>query len=105
MVDKYVEANVELLRSRSKFGMDKYGANLERTDLTPAQWAQHAIEEALDFANYLQVLKERLQNPDVIAKYIRELERVNQDLRQQILIAHSAIDALRSQLGGNLGPG
>lgn len=52
-----MEANVELLRTRSEAGLKKYGVDLTRYDLTPEQWIQHAIEEALDLANYLQRIK------------------------------------------------
>lgn len=61
--DANVEQNRKLLLERSKVGLKKYGVTTERDDLTPAQWAQHAIEEALDFANYLQALKSKLE-PD-----------------------------------------
>lgn len=59
--DANVELNRKMLLDRSKVGLEKYGVTTERTDLTPAQWAQHAIEEALDFANYLQALKRNLE--------------------------------------------
>lgn len=55
--DPYVEANVELLRARAATGLAKYGTDLTRTDLLPSEWVQHAIEEALDLANYLQRIK------------------------------------------------
>lgn len=55
--DPYVEANVELLRARAAAGLEKYGVDLTRGDLTQEQWIQHAIEEALDLANYLQRIK------------------------------------------------
>lgn len=62
--DANVELNRKMLLDRSKVGLEKYGVTTEREDLTPAQWAQHAIEEALDFANYLQALKKKLEDPD-----------------------------------------
>jgi len=57
MSDPYVEANRALLLSRSETGLAKYGTDLTRADLSREQWIQHAIEEALDLANYLQRLK------------------------------------------------
>lgn len=60
--DANVELNRKMLLDRSKVGLEKYGVTTEREDLTPAQWAQHAIEEALDFANYLQALKRKLED-------------------------------------------
>lgn len=62
--DANVELNRKMLLDRSKVGLEKYGVTTEREDLTPAQWAQHAIEEALDFANYLQALKKKLEDPN-----------------------------------------
>ncbi|HCH8772131.1 TPA: hypothetical protein NNT57_004631 [Salmonella enterica] len=52
--------NIELLKERSETGLSKYGVNLERTDLSPTDWAQHLVEELLDGANYAQVLKDKL---------------------------------------------
>lgn len=62
--DSNVERNRKMLLDRSVVGLQKYGVTTERNDLTPAQWAQHAIEEALDFANYLQALKKKLEDLD-----------------------------------------
>ena len=62
--DANVELNRKMLLDRSVVGLQKYGVTTERNDLTPAQWAQHAIEEALDFANYLQALKKKLEDLD-----------------------------------------
>jgi hypothetical protein len=32
-----------------------------RDDLTEEDWIEHAIEEALDFANYLEALKRKIK--------------------------------------------
>jgi hypothetical protein len=54
-VDPVVEANRRLLLERSKFGLKKYGRGLGNPlYLTRRQALQHALEEALDLANYLQ---------------------------------------------------
>jgi len=47
--------------SRAEFGLKKYGVTLERDDLTELQWLIHAQEEAMDLANYLEVLIQRKQ--------------------------------------------
>jgi hypothetical protein len=52
--DAVVEANRQLLLQRSRVGMVKYGVALAGTTLTRRQLLQHALEEALDLANYLQ---------------------------------------------------
>lgn len=48
------------LRERSIVGQAKYGVKLTRDDLTELQWLKHAQEEAMDLANYLEVLIQRL---------------------------------------------
>ena len=52
--DSNVEKNVALLRSRSNAGLKKYGTTTDNNPLTLKQWLQHALEECLDQANYLQ---------------------------------------------------
>jgi len=54
MSDKHVEAVIAKHRERAAKGLSKYGVTTERTDLTPLEWMQHAQEEALDFAVYLE---------------------------------------------------
>lgn len=52
--DKVVEANRQLLLDRSNVGISKYGVTLEQAGLIRRELLQHALEEALDLANYLQ---------------------------------------------------
>jgi hypothetical protein len=54
------ESIVDMIRSRSEFGLNKYGVSMDRTDLTTEQWVQHAIEEMLDGAQYLYRIKQEL---------------------------------------------
>jgi hypothetical protein len=54
------ESIVDMIRSRSAVGLDKYGVSVDRTDLTTEQWIQHAIEEMLDGAQYLYRIKQEL---------------------------------------------
>lgn len=49
-----------LLRERHEIGLKKYGVTLDRDDLTPEQWIQHAIEEQLDAAGYLMRLQDTI---------------------------------------------
>lgn len=56
------ETLVAMLRERHERGLQKYGVTVDRTDLTPEQWAQHAIEELLDCAAYLIRLKDTIKN-------------------------------------------
>lgn len=53
-VDAVVEANRKLLLERSNVGVAKYGVTLAGSNLSRRALLQHALEEALDLANYLQ---------------------------------------------------
>jgi len=58
--DSVVYRIAQLLKTRSETGIRKYGTTLDRTDLSVKQWIDNAIEEALDYALYLQKLKDSL---------------------------------------------
>jgi len=58
--DSVVYRIAHLLKNRSETGIRKYGTTLDRTDLEIKQWIDHAIEEALDHALYLQRIKDSL---------------------------------------------
>lgn len=58
--DSVVYRIAHLLKSRSETGIRKYGTTLDLTDLEVKQWIDHAIEEALDLALYLQKVKDTL---------------------------------------------
>lgn len=53
-LDPVVEANRKLLLDRSNIGIRKYGVTLAESSLGRRELLQHALEEALDLANYLQ---------------------------------------------------
>ena len=57
--DPIVERVRAKLRERSMAGIEKYGTQLTRTDLSRLDWLRHAQEEAMDLANYLEVLIQR----------------------------------------------
>jgi len=59
--DGVVEANIKLLRNRSKVGIKKYGTTLE--DNLTDDFIKHALEEVLDLANYLQAHLMRKNKP------------------------------------------
>jgi len=53
-----IVANVlKRMSARSKEGIEKYGCTMMREDVTTVQWIDHAIEELLDGAIYLERLK------------------------------------------------
>lgn len=63
--DANVEKNRELLLQRSLVGVEKYGTTTDNNPLELRQWLQHALEEALDFANYLQAAITKLEEDNV----------------------------------------
>lgn len=46
---------------RSKVGIDKYNTTLDRDDLSPIEWLNHAQDEAMDLCLYLERLKKKIQ--------------------------------------------
>ena len=56
MSDPITAKLVAELHARAARGLSKYGVSVTNNPLTPAQWLQHAKEEALDLAVYLQRL-------------------------------------------------
>lgn len=66
--DPIVEAVRDKLRQRSAVGQIKYGATLDRADLTTVDWFRHVQEEALDLSCSLERL-------------IRDLARLEDDGR------------------------
>ena len=60
MVDSIVLSVVEKFLQRSEFGQKKYGTTLDRTDLKPLDWIQHAQEELMDGILYLEKLKKEM---------------------------------------------
>lgn len=55
--DPVVLQNCIELLERSNVGVEKYGTTLEENDIPIKEWIQHAKEEAMDMANYLERLK------------------------------------------------
>lgn len=58
--DSIVKSINEDLVKRAEVGFLKYGATMDRDDLTPVDWITHAIEEVMDQLLYLQKLKVEL---------------------------------------------
>jgi hypothetical protein len=55
--DSIVQSIIQKFQQRSAVGMNKYGTTLDRNDLTPSEWIQHAQEELMDGILYLEKLK------------------------------------------------
>lgn len=60
--DTIAKSVINEIKSRSERGVNKYGTTLDRTDLSVVDWIQHAKEEALDLALYLEKIKQELTN-------------------------------------------
>lgn len=60
--DKIVIQVLNQIADRSERGLEKYGTNLERTDLETLDWIQHAQEESMDLCLYLERIKEQIKN-------------------------------------------
>lgn len=61
-LDPNVEAVRLRLKQRAEVGLQKYGTDTTRQDLTHIQWLRHAQEEALDLAVYLERIIKDLEN-------------------------------------------
>jgi hypothetical protein len=55
-MDSVNQAVIKKLLSRARRGKKKYGVTMNRTDLTELEWLQHAQDELLDGAVYLEKL-------------------------------------------------
>jgi len=60
-LDTVVRSVLNKFITRAEFGMQKYGVNLDRTDLSLMDWIQHAQEELMDAILYLEKLKQQQQ--------------------------------------------
>ena len=58
--DSIVQAVIRKFQERSDVGQKKYGVTLDRTDLGPLDWIQHAQEELMDGILYLERLKKEM---------------------------------------------
>jgi len=56
MIDANVEAVRHKLAQRAEIGLKKYGVTTERDDLNTLDWLNHAQQEAMDLAVYLERL-------------------------------------------------
>jgi len=56
-LDSIVLSVINKFKDRAKFGKQKYGTDLDRTDLVVEDWIQHAQEELMDGILYLEKLK------------------------------------------------
>jgi hypothetical protein len=60
--DSVVDSILNKFVDRAELGFKKYNNTLDRNDLTPIQWVEHALEEHMDAILYLTKLKQDLIN-------------------------------------------
>jgi hypothetical protein len=84
-----VERACKLIQGRANIGQVKYGVSIDRDDLTASDWAQHALEEMLDGAQYLIRLKDEME---ALQKENAELKRnQKQSLTDEISLLKNII--------------
>ena len=52
--DSIVDSIIDKFVERATFGKQKYGTDLDRTDLSLEDWLEHSIQEKLDDILYMQ---------------------------------------------------
>jgi len=58
MKDSNVEKVIGQLREREARGLQKYGTNTDRPDLSTLEWLQHLQEELMDGCVYIEKLNQ-----------------------------------------------
>ena len=71
-----VERACKLIQGRANVGQVKYGVSIDRDDLKASDWAQHALEEMLDGAQYLIRLKDEME----------ALQKENAELKRELSV-------------------
>ena len=98
--DPIVERNVSLLRERSAVGVQKYGTTLADNKLPLRAWLNHALEEALDQANYLQAAMAEIDSAEralpPLPQYFPDVENIRAD--EELRAQQYAQDYARSAL-------
>jgi len=56
MRSKSIDNVCQKLTEREEFGRIKYGQDVDQAKLTELEWLNHAQQEAMDLANYLEKL-------------------------------------------------
>ena len=72
-----VERACKMIQGRANVGQVKYGVSIDRNDLTASEWAQHALEEMLDGAQYLIRLKDEIE---ALQEENAQLKLINKEL-------------------------
>ena len=62
--DSIVTSVINQFLARSKKGKEKYGVDLDRTDLTLLEWIEHAKQEHMDAILYLEKIKQTISGQE-----------------------------------------
>jgi hypothetical protein len=54
VTDSIVDSIIDKFVDRATIGKQKYGTDLDRTDLSLEEWLEHSIQEKLDDILYMQ---------------------------------------------------
>ena len=74
-MSKVEDKVINKINTRAALGKNKYNTTMERTDLTRLEWLQHAQDEAMDLAIYLQKLidEEQLYDEEQTNRRMRHI--------------------------------
>src|ERR1044072_2190521 len=67
--DPIIARVMDIIATRSAVGIVKYGTMMNRGDLKPIDWINHAQQEMLDGANYLERLKDEVGEIEKVFNY------------------------------------
>jgi hypothetical protein len=59
-MDSIVKSVIKQFEERSIKGKEKYGTDLDRTDLSLLEWIEHAKQEHMDAILYLEKIKHEI---------------------------------------------
>jgi len=65
-LDSIVTSVIDQFKERATRGKEKYGVDLDRTDLSLIEWIEHAKQEHMDAILYLEKIKNELDGQEKI---------------------------------------
>lgn len=63
-LDSVVSSVINQFTTRALMGKDKYGVDLDRTDLSLLEWIEHAKQEHMDAILYLEKIKQQISGQE-----------------------------------------
>lgn len=65
-LDSVVSSIINQFTSRALMGKNKYGVDLDRTDLSLLEWIEHAKQEHMDAILYLEKIKQEISGKEKV---------------------------------------